>query len=191
MWRNNETALTDSPSRTRRLNINRKSIFSRIRTNCFFNIYIYIYANNRITIGLTGFCFIMWTVILSFSSVYFTSCFNAIWFPFHWFLNMTSLHGNIHTQIIYMYMYICTCICVYMYMCVYVYIRVYVYIHTYIHTYIHAYMHTYMHTCIHAYMHTCIHTCIHWLKVCIYSHTRGVKLGLGLGFMQTSQVLPH
>ncbi len=29
------------------------------------------------------------------------------------------------------------------------------------------------------------------LKVCIYSHTRGVKLGLGLGFMQTSQVLPH
>ncbi len=29
-----------------------------------------------------------------------------------------------------------------------------------------------------------------WLKVCIYSHTRGVKLGLGLGFMQTSQVLP-
>ncbi len=30
-----------------------------------------------------------------------------------------------------------------------------------------------------------------WLKVCIYSHTRGVKLGLGFGFMQTSQVLPH
>ncbi len=30
-----------------------------------------------------------------------------------------------------------------------------------------------------------------WLKVCIYSHTRGVKLGLGLGFLQTSQVLPH
>ncbi len=30
-----------------------------------------------------------------------------------------------------------------------------------------------------------------WLKVCIYSHIRGVKLGLGLGFMQTSQVLPH
>ncbi len=30
-----------------------------------------------------------------------------------------------------------------------------------------------------------------WLKVCIYSHTRGVKLGLGLGFMQTSQILPH
>ncbi len=30
-----------------------------------------------------------------------------------------------------------------------------------------------------------------WLKVCIYSHTRGAKLGLGLGFMQTSQVLPH
>ncbi len=30
-----------------------------------------------------------------------------------------------------------------------------------------------------------------WLKVCIYSHTRGVKLGVGLGFMQTSQVLPH
>ncbi len=30
-----------------------------------------------------------------------------------------------------------------------------------------------------------------WLKVCIYSHPRGVKLGLGLGFMQTSQVLPH
>ncbi len=30
-----------------------------------------------------------------------------------------------------------------------------------------------------------------WLKVCIYSHTRGVKLGLGLGFMQTSQVLPN
>ncbi len=29
------------------------------------------------------------------------------------------------------------------------------------------------------------------LKVCIYSHTRGVKLGLALGFMQTSQVLPH
>ncbi len=29
------------------------------------------------------------------------------------------------------------------------------------------------------------------LKVCIYSHTRGVKLGSGLGFMQTSQVLPH
>ncbi len=29
------------------------------------------------------------------------------------------------------------------------------------------------------------------LKVCIYSHTRGVKLGLGLGFMQISQVLPH
>ncbi len=27
-----------------------------------------------------------------------------------------------------------------------------------------------------------------WLKVCIYSHTRGVKLGLELGFMQTSQV---
>ncbi len=25
-----------------------------------------------------------------------------------------------------------------------------------------------------------------WLKVCIYSHTRGVKLGLGLGFMSTS-----
>ncbi len=25
-----------------------------------------------------------------------------------------------------------------------------------------------------------------WLKVYIYSHTRGVKLGLGLGFMQTS-----
>ncbi len=22
-----------------------------------------------------------------------------------------------------------------------------------------------------------------WLKVCIYSHTRGVKLGLGLGFI--------
>ncbi len=32
---------------------------------------------------------------------------------------------------------------------------------------------------------------VFWLKVCIYSHTRGVKLGLGLGFMQTSQVLPH
>ncbi len=30
-----------------------------------------------------------------------------------------------------------------------------------------------------------------WLKVCIYSHTRGVQLGLGLGFMQTSQVVPH
>ncbi len=30
-----------------------------------------------------------------------------------------------------------------------------------------------------------------WLKICIYSHTRGVKLGLGLGFMQISQVLPH
>ncbi len=30
-----------------------------------------------------------------------------------------------------------------------------------------------------------------WLKVCIYNHTRGVKLGLGLGFMQTGQVLPH
>ncbi len=30
-----------------------------------------------------------------------------------------------------------------------------------------------------------------WFKVCIYSHTRGVKLGLGLGFMQTSQVLSH
>ncbi len=29
------------------------------------------------------------------------------------------------------------------------------------------------------------------LKVCIYSHTRGVKLGLGLGFIQISQVLPH
>ncbi len=28
MWRNNETALTDSPSRTRSLNINRKSILS-------------------------------------------------------------------------------------------------------------------------------------------------------------------
>ncbi len=28
-----------------------------------------------------------------------------------------------------------------------------------------------------------------WLKVCIYSHTRGVQLGLGLGFMQTSQGL--
>ncbi len=28
-----------------------------------------------------------------------------------------------------------------------------------------------------------------WLKVCIYSHTRGVKLGLGLGFLH--QVLPH
>ncbi len=35
----------------------------------------------------------------------------------------------------------------------------------------------------------------HWCLVMsfwlIYSHTRGVKLGLGLGFMQTSQVLPH
>ncbi len=30
-----------------------------------------------------------------------------------------------------------------------------------------------------------------WLKVCIYSHTSGVKLGLGLGFMQTSQVLKN
>ncbi len=30
-----------------------------------------------------------------------------------------------------------------------------------------------------------------WLKVCIQSHTRGVQLGLGLGFLQTSQVLPH
>ncbi len=30
-----------------------------------------------------------------------------------------------------------------------------------------------------------------WLTVCIYSHTRGVQLGLGLGFMQTSKVLPH
>ncbi len=30
-----------------------------------------------------------------------------------------------------------------------------------------------------------------WLKVCIYSHTEVFKLGLGLGFMQTSQVLPH
>ncbi len=40
----------------------------------------------------------------------------------------------------------------------------------------------------------CIYWCLvmsFWLKVCIYSHTRGVKLGLGLGFMQTSQVLPH
>ncbi len=39
-------------------------------------------------------------------------------------------------------------------------------------------------------IHWCLVMCF-WLKVCIYSHTRGVKLGLGLGFMQTSQVLPH
>ncbi len=48
---------------------------SRIRT--MFYIYIY-YANNRLTILLSGLCFVMWTVILSFSSVYLTSCFNAI-----------------------------------------------------------------------------------------------------------------
>ncbi len=30
-----------------------------------------------------------------------------------------------------------------------------------------------------------------WLKVRIWSHTRGLDLGLGLGFLQTSQVLPH
>ncbi len=47
-----------------------------------------------------------WRVILSFSSVYFTSSFNAIWFRFHWFLNMTSLHRNTYTQIIYIYIYI-------------------------------------------------------------------------------------
>ncbi len=28
-------------------------------------------------------------------------------------------------------------------------------------------------------------------QICIYSHTRSVQLGLGLGFLQTSQVLPH
>ncbi len=83
VWRNNETALSDSPSRTRRLNLNRKSILS-VRfedQNCYLYIYIYIYiyiyANNRLTILLSGLCF-MWTVILSFSSVYFTSCFNVI-----------------------------------------------------------------------------------------------------------------
>ncbi len=46
----NCTELTDSPSRTRRLNINRKvscQSDSRIRTNCYIYIYIYIYANNR------------------------------------------------------------------------------------------------------------------------------------------------
>ncbi len=41
----------------------------------------------RLTILLSGLCSVMWTVNLSFSSVYFTSCFNAIWF---WFLY--SLH---------------------------------------------------------------------------------------------------
>ncbi len=30
-----------------------------------------------------------------------------------------------------------------------------------------------------------------WLKACIESHTRGVQLGLGLGFLQTSQVPLH
>ncbi len=38
--------------------------------------------------------------------------------------------------------------------------------------------------------HLCL-VMIFWLKVCIQSHTRGVQLRLGLGFLQTSQVLPH
>ncbi len=41
-------------------------------------VYVYVCVNNGLTILLSGLCFVMWTVILSFSSVYFTSCFNAI-----------------------------------------------------------------------------------------------------------------
>ncbi len=54
--------------------------------------------------------------------------------------------------------------------------------------------HTWPHTTSLLYSVCTSHWCLvmsFWLKVCIYSHTRGVKLGLGLGFMQTSQVLPH
>ncbi len=49
LWRNNETALTDSPCRTRRWNINRKSIWSNqiwgsvLTTNWYIYIYIYMY----------------------------------------------------------------------------------------------------------------------------------------------------
>ncbi len=49
-------------------------------------------------------------------------------------------------------------------------------------------------TFVHIYSVSTSHWCLvmsFWLKVCIYSHTRGVQLGLGLGFLQTSQVLPH
>ncbi len=45
---------------------------------CIYNFVQCIYANNGLTILLSGLCFDMWTVILSFSSVYFTSFFNAI-----------------------------------------------------------------------------------------------------------------
>ncbi len=61
------------------------------------------------------FCYVdCYFVILSFSSVYFTSCFNKILFRFHWFMNMTTLHRNTYTHILYMhvFMYVCVCMCV-------------------------------------------------------------------------------
>ncbi len=96
--------LTARLEHARRWNINRKkSLVSQIRgAELTVYIYIYIYANNRLTIWFSGLCF-MWNVILSFSSIYFTSCFTAIWFWFHWFLNITLLDRNTYTQI-YIYM---------------------------------------------------------------------------------------
>ncbi len=66
-----------------------------------------MYANNRLSILLSGLCF-----------------------RFHWFLNMTSLHRNTYTQIIsYVYMrYICLCIHTHICMCMCIYIYIYIYI---------------------------------------------------------------
>ncbi len=133
VWRNNETALTDSPSKTRSWNINRKvscQSDSRIRTNCF--IYIYICM---LTIDYRSYCqvyvFVIWTVILSFSSVYFIPV--STWFSIgsigfwiwpHYIVTRT--HRLYHMCIcgiyayVYIHIYVCVCVCV----CVYIYIYV-------------------------------------------------------------------
>ncbi len=94
--------LTARLEHARRWNIYRKkSLVSQIRGAelTVLYIYIYIYVNNRLTIWFSGLCFVMWNVILSFSSIYLTSCFTAIWFWFHGFLNITLLDRNTYTQI--------------------------------------------------------------------------------------------
>ncbi len=77
VWRNNETALTETRLKHAGEISTEKYLVSQIRGSeltvlyYIYNIYIYIYilyANNRLSILLSGLCFVIWTVILSFSS---------------------------------------------------------------------------------------------------------------------------
>ncbi len=92
----------------------------------------------------------------------------------------------------YTYMYVYMCVCVYIYICA-------VIPHTALLSHSELPQGKFLHRDSPSQYFCLYSVCTsHWclvmsfcLKVCIYSHTRGVKLGLGLGFMQTSQVLPH